>query len=106
MLTELAVRPWSLKLSCENLAWFAVAVGVILRVWEYLEFRSLYMDEVSLLKNLVGRGGLRFPARARRRPDGPAGLPGDRAADGSTAPRPSRPPVDSFRFSAGSRRSS
>ena len=42
-------------LSCENLTWIAVAVGVILRVWEYVEFRELYMDEVSLLKNIVGK---------------------------------------------------
>ena len=26
-----------------------------MRVWEYLEFRTLYMDENSLLKNIVGR---------------------------------------------------
>ena len=37
--------PWNLELTCENLTWLAVAVGVILRVWEYLEFRMLYMDE-------------------------------------------------------------
>jgi hypothetical protein len=41
--------------SCANLTWLAVAIGVILRVWEYLEFRDLYMDEGSLLKNIVGR---------------------------------------------------
>ncbi len=40
--------------SCANLAWLAVAIGVILRVWEYLEFRKLYMDENSLLENIVG----------------------------------------------------
>jgi hypothetical protein len=48
-------RPLRFELSSANLAWVAVALGVALRVWEYLEFRSLYMDEVSLLKNLVGR---------------------------------------------------
>lgn len=42
-------------LSCEKLTWTAVALGVILRVWEYLEFRVLYMDESSLLMNLVGK---------------------------------------------------
>jgi hypothetical protein len=41
--------------SCANLAWLAVAIGVILRVWEYLESRALYMDENSLLKNIVDR---------------------------------------------------
>ena len=46
---------WNLELTCENLAWLAVALGVILRVWEYLEFRSLYRDEISLLLNLVDR---------------------------------------------------
>jgi hypothetical protein len=48
-------RPRQFSLSCENLALLAVAIGVILRIWEYLELRPLYMDEVSLLKNLVGR---------------------------------------------------
>ena len=38
---------WNLELTCENLAWLAVALA-ILRVWEYLEFRSLYMDESAL----------------------------------------------------------
>jgi hypothetical protein len=51
---------WNLELTCENLAWLAVAIGVILRVWEYLEFRSLYMDEIALLKNLVGRAVFDF----------------------------------------------
>jgi hypothetical protein len=51
---------WNLKLTCENLAWLAVAIGVILRVWEYLEFRSLYIDEIALLKNLVGRAVFDF----------------------------------------------
>ncbi len=46
---------WNLELTCENLTWLAVAVGVILRIWEYLEFRTLYMDESALLKNVVGR---------------------------------------------------
>ena len=48
-------RPLRFELSCENLAWVAVALGVILRLWEYLDFRALYMDEAALLKNLVGR---------------------------------------------------
>ena len=49
-----------LELSAESLAWLAVLIGVILRVWEYLEFRTLYMDEDSLLKNLVGRAVFDF----------------------------------------------
>ena len=49
-----------LELSAQNLTWFAVLVGVILRVWEYLEFRTLYMDENALLTNLVGRAVLDF----------------------------------------------
>jgi hypothetical protein len=48
-------RPLHLEWSSANLTWLAVAIGVILRVWEYLEFRTLYMDENSLLKNIVGR---------------------------------------------------
>jgi len=46
---------WNLELTCDNLTWLAVALGVILRVWEYLEFRKLYMDEDALLANIVGR---------------------------------------------------
>ncbi len=37
----------------ENLAWLAVAVGVLLRITEYADFRDLYMDELSLLHNLT-----------------------------------------------------
>jgi hypothetical protein len=48
-------RPWRVELNCETLAWFAVAVGVLLRVGEYLGFRDLYIDEVALLKNIQGR---------------------------------------------------
>ena len=43
--------PWS---RCERAAWSAVLVGLILRLWEYLRFRALYMDERALLSNLVG----------------------------------------------------
>jgi len=46
---------WNLELTCENLTWLAVALGVILRVWEYLEFRPLYMDESTLLANVADR---------------------------------------------------
>ena len=46
---------WNLELTCENLTWLAVALGVILRVWEYLEFRPLYMDESALLANVADR---------------------------------------------------
>jgi hypothetical protein len=53
-------RSWRFELTCESLTWIAVAVGVILRVWEYLEFRALYMDEESLLKNIVGRAVFDF----------------------------------------------
>jgi len=38
----------------ETLTWLLVAVGVILRVVEYSDNRKLYMDEQSLLDNLVG----------------------------------------------------
>jgi hypothetical protein len=48
-------RPWDIRLSFDSLAWIAVVVGVLLRVWEYVEFRQLYIDEDSLLKSLVGR---------------------------------------------------
>jgi hypothetical protein len=53
---------WRLRvdLSLESLTWLLVVLGVLLRVWEYLEFRQLYLDEDSLLKNLVGRSILEF----------------------------------------------
>lgn len=38
----------------EGTVWFFVVVGVLLRVLEYTDQRSLYKDEVSLLENLVG----------------------------------------------------
>jgi hypothetical protein len=44
-----------MELTCETLAWLAVAIGVILRVWEYLEFRPIYLDEKSLWKNVANR---------------------------------------------------
>jgi hypothetical protein len=53
-------KPRRFALSCENLAWLAVAVGVALRIWEYLELRPLYMDEISLLKNILGRSVFDF----------------------------------------------
>ena len=31
---------WNVELSCENLTWLAVAVGIVLRIWEYLDFRA------------------------------------------------------------------
>jgi hypothetical protein len=39
--------------SCEALTWTAVAIGVALRVLGYAQNRRLYMDERSLLENLV-----------------------------------------------------
>jgi hypothetical protein len=53
-------RSWHFEPTCESLAWIAVAVGVILRVWEFFEFRPLYMDEDSLLKNIIGRAVFDF----------------------------------------------
>jgi hypothetical protein len=53
-------RPWHLEWSCESLAWLAVAVGVLLCVWEYLEFRELYLDENLLLENIIGRAPFDF----------------------------------------------
>jgi hypothetical protein len=49
-------RPWRVELNCETLAWLAVAVGVLLRIVEYLGFRALYIDEASLLRNIEGKG--------------------------------------------------
>jgi hypothetical protein len=41
------------RVTCETWTWLAVAVGVILRLLGYAEGRRLYMDERSLLENLV-----------------------------------------------------
>ena len=63
-------RPLHFEWSCANLAWLLVAIGVIFRVWEYLEFRILYMDEDCFAEKHRRPGDLRIPAGARRRPDG------------------------------------
>ncbi len=47
----------------ERLTWLAVAVGVLLRVLEYVANRGLYIDETSLLENLVGRPVFDFHTR-------------------------------------------
>jgi hypothetical protein len=44
-------RPFSV--SAEELTWLMLAIGVVLRLLEFLENRALYMDEVALLDNLV-----------------------------------------------------
>ncbi|MFO0891479.1 MAG: glycosyltransferase family 39 protein [Isosphaeraceae bacterium] len=49
------LRPRSFRPSYGALACAFVAIGVALRIWEYFEFRQIYMDEGSLLKNIVGR---------------------------------------------------
>jgi len=38
----------------EKLVRLGVVVGLVLRLWEYADLRSLYMDEAALLTNLVG----------------------------------------------------
>jgi hypothetical protein len=48
-------RPWRFTLSTETFTWLAVVVGILLRIMEYKDNRQLYMDEKSLLQNLVGR---------------------------------------------------
>jgi hypothetical protein len=45
--------PREIRVSAEALTWAAVAFGVFLRVMGYAENRRLYMDERSLLENLV-----------------------------------------------------
>ena len=45
--------PLAIRVSAEALTWAAVAVGVFLRLMGYAENRRLYMDERSLLENLV-----------------------------------------------------
>jgi hypothetical protein len=53
MTPALSSTPSSRLLTRETLAWLAVAVGVLLRIIEYADFRALYMDELSLLNNLT-----------------------------------------------------
>jgi hypothetical protein len=48
------------RLTSETWTWLLVALGVLLRVMEYADDRTLYRDEVSLLKNLVGYAPLDF----------------------------------------------
>jgi hypothetical protein len=45
--------PREIRVSAEAMTWAAVAFGVFLRVMGYAEDRRLYMDERSLLENLV-----------------------------------------------------
>ena len=45
--------PRQLSVSSDTWTWLAVTVGVVLRLCDYAEFRPLYMDEKSLLENLV-----------------------------------------------------
>jgi hypothetical protein len=45
--------PIGIRVSSEGLTWAAVAVGVFLRLMGYAEARTLYMDERSLLDNLL-----------------------------------------------------
>jgi hypothetical protein len=67
-------RPWRFTLSSENLTWLAVAVGILLRIIEYKDNRPLYMDERSLLENLVGRSVLDFHTRLTEEQLAPPGF--------------------------------
>jgi hypothetical protein len=49
----------------ENFTWVAVAIGVLLRVLEYVGFRDLYVDERSLLHNLTDFAVFDFHTRLR-----------------------------------------
>jgi len=42
------------QITSETWTWILVAIGVVLRLLEYADRRRLYMDERSLLENLVG----------------------------------------------------
>jgi hypothetical protein len=42
------------NLTAMTWAWLMVGLGVVLRILEYTDGRALYMDELSLIKNLVG----------------------------------------------------
>ncbi len=47
-------------LSADRVTWLLVAIGVLLRLVEYQSNRALYMDEKSLLNNLVGSAAFDF----------------------------------------------
>ena len=49
-----ADRTRRFTVTCAGLTWLGVAVGVIFRFLDYVHDRRLYMDERSLLENLVG----------------------------------------------------
>jgi hypothetical protein len=46
--------PRTITVTAENLTWFLLAVGLVLRVGEYHSNRPLYMDEVDLVDNIAG----------------------------------------------------
>ena len=73
------------ELTGETWTWLLVAVGVILRLLEYADNRQLYMDERSLLENLVGLPVFDFTHDLDRRSACAAGFPRRRAADGPAA---------------------
>ena len=45
---------WNAADAWERATWIGVLVGLALRVWEFSEFRPLYMDEDALLGNILG----------------------------------------------------
>ncbi len=49
-----------IQVTSETWTWILVAIGVLLRILEYADRRRLYMDERSLLENLVGLGTFDF----------------------------------------------
>lgn len=62
---EASGRGWLSRLmrvhiSAEAITWTMIVLGVVLRLRDYLRDRAVYMDEFSLLKNLVGLSVLDF----------------------------------------------
>ena len=49
----MADAPRQYQITSETWTWLAVAVGVVLRLVDYADYRTLYKDERSLLENLV-----------------------------------------------------
>ena len=69
--------PWYRRrfaLDANTVTWLFVALGMILRLLEYTDNRGLYMDEISLLRNLIGKPIFDFSTRLTENQLAPPGF--------------------------------
>ncbi len=69
--------PWYRRrftLDADTVTWLFVALGIVLRLLEYIDNRGLYMDEISLLRNLVGKPIFDFSTRLTENQLAPPGF--------------------------------